>query len=210
MKVISIIVMSVLMSVLLSQNCQCEIGRVAPISITDSIGHVKKLSMKSDSVSLANKKIAQKESIRQELVNEVDKYISKKAYRQRFHKDISEHLVEVSLKNNFDIAFAMAQAEIETCYGTTGIGISRRSMYGVYITYKNLNASTDYYINMIQQKYLGNKRSINDLIKNYVTLKGSKRYSSNIKYESLLKKKWKDISTNTKISRLQKQYENID
>lgn len=208
MKVISIIVMSVLMSVLLSQNCQCEIGRVAPISVTDSIGHVTKLSMKSDSVSLTNKKIAQKESIRQELVNEVDKYISKKAYRQKFHKDISEHLVEVALKNNFDIAFAMAQAEIETCFGTAGIGVSRRSMYGVYITYRSHNASTDYYIDLVKRKYLGKKRTFEQLANNYVTLSGA-RYSKNPKYEYHFKSAWANIKSNTKISRLQKRYESI-
>lgn len=205
MRIIKVVVMSVLMSVLLSQNCQCEVSRVAPISHTDSIGHVKKFSGEN----LENKKIAQKNKIKKELVEEVDKYIHKKTKKKKFHKDISEHLVEVALKNNFDIAFAMAQAEIETCFGTAGIGISRRSMYGVYITYKDYNASTDYYIDLVKRKYLGNKKTFQQLANNYVTLGGA-RYSKNPKYESIFKSAWTNIKSNTKISRLQAQYYEID
>lgn len=134
------------------------------------------------------------------LTEEVEKYIESKT--KKFDRDISKHLVEECLNNDIDICFALAQAQIETNFGTAGIGKSRKSMYGVYKTYKSRKHSTSAYIELLKTKYLGSKKTIHHLMKNFVTLGGS-RYSSNPKYESELKKAYQEIKKITKISKLQ-------
>lgn len=135
------------------------------------------------------------------LTEEVEDYIESKT--KKFDKDISKHLVEECLNNDIDICFALAQAQIETNFGTTGIGKSRKSMYGVYKTFKSRKHSTEHYIALLKEKYLGTKKTIHHLMKNYATLKGGYRYSSNPKYESELKKAYSEIKRKTKISELQ-------
>ena len=72
-----------------------------------------------------------KDSIKNEIIDEVSKYV--KIQAPRAHKFISMHLVQAGLANDIDICFMMAQTQIETRYGTTGVGreSSRRSMFGV-------------------------------------------------------------------------------
>lgn len=163
------------------------------------VEHVNKaLSTQVDSV---NKKIAL-ENCTVILTEEVNSYIESKVGRKINTHDISKHIVKESLDNDIDICFVLAQAEIETAFGTTGIGKSRRSMYGVYITFKSHNHSTSYYIDLLKRNYLGTKKTIHHLMKNFVNLNGH-RYSSDKNYEGKLKKKYQEIKNNTKISRLQ-------
>jgi len=163
------------------------------------VEHVNKaLSTQVDSV---NKKIAL-ENCTVVLTEEVNSYIESKIGRKINTHDISKHIVKESLDNDIDICFVLAQAEIETAFGTTGIGKSRRSMYGVYITFKSHNHSTSYYIDLIKKNYLGTKKTIHHLMKNFVNLNGH-RYSSDKNYEGKLKKKYLEIKNNTKISKLQ-------
>lgn len=160
--------------------------------------YVKKaVSAKADSV---NKENAHKVDLKDSLVEEVDKYIRKRL--KNFDKDISEHIANECLANDIDICFALAQAQIETNFGTTGIGKSRKSMYGVYRTYKTKKHSTSDWIRLLKSNYLGSKKSIKKLMENYVTLNG-KRYSQNPRYESILKSTYQTIKSTTNISRLQ-------
>lgn len=163
------------------------------------IEHVEKV----DSVQAVsmNKKIALK-NCTVLLTSEVEDYIESKVGKKIKTHDISKHIVKESLDNDIDICFVLAQAEIETAFGTTGIGKSRRSVYGVYITFKNHNASTTHYINLLKKNYLGTKKTIHHLMKNFVNLNGH-RYSSDKNYEGKLKKKYLEIKNNTKISKLQ-------
>lgn len=162
------------------------------------VEHVEKV----DSVQAVfmNKKIAL-ENCKVVLTSEVEEYIRKNTTR-KFDKDISSHIVKKCLDNNIDICFALAQAQNETCFGTTGIGKSRKSMYGVYKTYKHLNHSTTAYIDLLKRKYLGKKKTVHHLMNNFVNLNGY-RYSSNKNYERELKRTYESIKKQTKIFKLQ-------
>lgn len=191
-------------TIMMSMCMLCFSGNIAEdqVSAKPVTGNVIEYVKKVDStqVDSMNKKIAQ-DSIRQELYKEVESYIRK--YTTRFDKDITKHLVDECIINGIDICFCLAQAQIETNFGTAGIGNSRKSMYGVYRTYKSRNASTTDWINLIKKNYLGQKKTIHHLMKNYVTLIGSYRYSSNKNYERDLKKTYTSIKNSTKIYKLQ-------
>ena len=163
------------------------------------VEHVEKVDT-AQAVSM-NKKIAL-ENCTVVLTNEVESYIERKVGRKVDSYGISKHIVKESLDNDIDICFVLAQAEIETAFGTTGIGKSRKSMYGVYVNYRNHNHSTSEYIKLIKGKYLGSKKTIHHLMKNFVNL-GGHRYSSDKNYEEKLKKKYQEIKSKTKIFKLQ-------
>lgn len=162
------------------------------------IEHVEKVD--SAQAVFMNKKIAL-ENCKVVLTSEVEEYIRKNTTR-KFDKDISSHIVKECLDNDIDICFALAQAQNETCFGTTGIGKSRNSMYGVYKTYKHRNHSTTAYIDLLKRKYLGKKKTVHHLMNNFVNLNGH-RYSSNKNYERELKRTYEYIKKKTKIFKLQ-------
>ena len=163
------------------------------------VEHVEKAD--SAQAECVNKKIALR-NCTIVLTNEVEKYIESKVGKKIKTQDISKHIVKECLDNDIDICFALAQAQNETAFGTTGIGKSRRSMYGVYVTYKNHNHSTSEYIRLLKEKYLGKRKTIHHLMKNFVNLSGH-RYSSNKNYEIELKRTYEDIKSKTKIFKLQ-------
>lgn len=139
---------------------------------------------------------------KERLIREVDSYIDSKVGDKIRTYDISKHIVNECLDNDIDICFVLAQAKIETAFGTTGIGRTRRSMYGVYITFKTHNSSTSHYISMLKDNYLGSKKTIHDLMRNFVNLNGH-RYSSSKTYERKLRITYNEIKKDTKIFMLQ-------
>lgn len=191
-------------TIMMSMCMLCFSGNIAEeqVSAQPVTGSVIEYVEKAEStkVDSANKNNAQ-DSIKQELYKEVESYIRKHA--PKFDKDITKHLVDECVINDIDICFCLAQTQIETNFGTAGIGVSRKSMYGVYRTYKSRNASTTDWINLIKKNYLGKNKTIHHLMKNYVTLFGSYRYSSNKNYERDLKKVYTFIKNSTKIYKLQ-------
>lgn len=200
-----LLVMSLSMLVVSAPSCAEEQELAKPVTGTKCEYVEKALSTQVDSV---NKKIAHDNCIIL-LTSEVEKYIQSRIGRKIDVHDISSHIVKESLDNDIDICFVLAQAEIETLFGTKGIGRSRKSMYGVYITYKTHNKSTTYYIKLIKDKYLGSKKTVHHLMRNFVSLSGH-RYSSNKNYESDLKGKYKEIEKSTKIKKLQDECNKYD
>lgn len=166
------------------------------------IEHVTKVD--SAKAGPTHKEIAQK-NCKVLLNKEVESYIESKVGKKIKTEDISKHIVKECLDNDIDICFVLAQAEIETAFGTTGIGRTRRSIYGVYITFKNHNASTTHYIQLLKKNYLGDRKTIKHLMNNFVTLSG-KRYSQNKQYEGILKGKYQEIKKKTNIKKLQDEY----
>lgn len=193
-----LVMMSLSMLVVSTPSCAEELN-VASLVTGTKCEYVKKAS--STQVGVVNKKTAHDNSIKL-LTEEVEKYIQSRIGRKIDVYDISSHIVKESLDNDIDICFVLAQAEIETLFGTKGIGRSRKSMYGVYITFNTHNKSTTYYIKLIKDKYLGSKKTVHHLMNNFVSLSGH-RYSTNKNYESELKKKYQEIVSTTKIKKLQ-------
>lgn len=153
------------------------------------------------------------DSIRTELVRATNEYISRNFPKSKL---TGEALVTACEKHDFDLCFALAQAEIESHLGTAGKakrtnspwnvhawdGRSAQQMNKMGYGYSHPDQSIEPYIELVKSKYLGTKRTIYDLMKNYVTLSG-KRYASNPTYEYSLKVAYNRICTKTELNNLQ-------
>lgn len=147
-----------------------------------------------------------KDSIKNEIIDEVSKYV--KIQAPRAHKFISMHLVQAGLANDIDICFMMAQTQIETCYGTTGAGreSSRRSMFGVTSKkYPNYEAAINHYCEVLKKYYLVKGKTEQHLMTKYVTGTGG-RYAGNPQYEIELRTAYNQIKRTTNIYSLQEEY----
>lgn len=107
-----------------------------------------------------------------------------------------EMLVNACEQNNFDLAFTMAVANLESCFGCTPRSKKENSVFSVgaydngknVCSYANQNESIVPFINLIKNDYLTDKKTINDLLEpgqfvNYIGL----RYAKNQKYENQIK-----------------------
>lgn len=153
------------------------------------------------------------DSIRTELVRQTDSYIS-----QNFPKSklTGEALVMACEKHDFNICFALAQAEIESGLGTAGKakrtnnpwnvgawdGRTVQKMNKLGYGYSHPDQSIEPYIELVKTKYLGNKRTIHDLMVRYTTLSGH-RYAADPNYERALKSTYRRICTKTTLRELQ-------
>ena len=109
-------------------------------------------------------------------------------------ENIAKAICDIALENDIDICFILAQGTIETHLGTTGIGKSRKSIFGVYKTYKNYGDCIRSYASILKKSYLTRGRTEKDLMKRYVTINGA-RYAGNPEYEKELSKKYREISS---------------
>jgi flagellum-specific peptidoglycan hydrolase FlgJ len=150
-----------------------------------------------------------KDSIKNVLIDEVEKYIFEKA--PKVYQNLPEYLVHKSLEENIDLCFVMAQTELETNYGTLGLGreSSRRSLFGVMKgKYSSYEDAVDDYFYLLKKSYLVKGRDEQYLMRNYVTGSGY-RYAGNPHYEVELSSKYKIIKKTTNISQLIEDYKNI-
>lgn len=153
-----------------------------------------------------------KDSIQRLLVQEIDNYISK---RFPTSKLTGSALVDICTKHDFDIAFCMAQAQIESGFGTAGKGKKTNNPWnvGAYDSrsvqdmiraghgYTHPDQSIEPYVELVKTKYLGSRKTIHDLMRNYVTLSGH-RYASGKGYETKLKNVYRTICSKTSIKEL--------
>ena len=189
------------------------------LSMTSTIEHninsdkVEMCNINDDSILLAkslefkNLCIQQKkDSVKDILINEVEEYIFDIA--PKTNKNIPMYLVEHALNYNIDLAFMMAQTQIETIFGTVGVGreSSRHSLFGVAIKkYMNYELAINDYCKILKKYYLTHGRTEQHLLQLYVTTSGA-RYAENPNYEVLLRKAYKTIINNTNIKNLQLKY----
>lgn len=153
-----------------------------------------------------------KDSIRTELIQEVDKYISKLFPNSRL---TAQTLVTTCEVHNFDIVFAMAQGQIESGFGTAGKAKHTNSVWNVGqhdgrsittmnklgLNFTHPDRSIEPYIVLVKTNYLGDKRTYNDLMNRYVNLSGH-RYASNPRYETSLRQTYNRIVRTTRIQEL--------
>lgn len=153
------------------------------------------------------------DSIRNELVLHTNSYITKNFPKSKL---TGEALVTACEKHDFDICFALAQAEIESSMGTAGKAAKTNSPWNVGAWsnrsaqemnrlgygYSHPDHSIEPYIELVKTKYLGNKRTIHDLMRRYVTLGGT-RYASDPGYEAALRAAYRRICSKTTIRELQ-------
>lgn len=162
-----------------------------------------------DTVFVDTPKTLIKDSIKSELIDEVETYIFKNF--PRTHKKIPALLVENGLEHNIDIMFMMAQTQQETGFGTMGAGrtSSRRSLFGVAVRrYSNYDHAIEDYCKLLKKSYLIKGRTEQHLMRRYVTTGGA-RYAGDPNYEATLRRTYSNISKNTRIKELQDKYTKV-
>lgn len=146
-----------------------------------------------------------------DLVDEVQSYIDLIAPTSNLR---GYAIVEECEKYNIDICFVLTQAEIESHFGTKGLGSKINNVFNVGVfdgksiseidkKYKpdHPNKSIRLYLELLTTNYLVGKVE-EDLMQNYVDKNGS-RYASNPDYEAMFSAKYKYICENTKIKEIQ-------
>jgi flagellum-specific peptidoglycan hydrolase FlgJ len=147
-----------------------------------------------------------------ELVKEVKVYIDSVAPASNL---TGYAIVDYSEKYDLDIKFVLAQAQIESHFGTTGMALKTNSVFnvGAYdsASYDNINGKFKYkhpdysiepYMQLLYKDYITGTKTELDLMAKYVN-KNGKRYSSNANYENDLFNLYKSIDKTTRITELQ-------
>lgn len=121
-------------------------------------------------------------------------------------------LVEQCERYGIPITFALAQGEVESHFGTTGLAYRTNSVWnvGAYDNYSyneiqhkfnNPNDSVIPYLDLLVNNYLPSK-TIEDLLENFTDINGN-RYASDTYYENKLKAKIDYIQKHYPIAELQ-------
>ena len=147
--------------------------------------------------------------VKAELVDVTQHYIDSVAPNSGLRALI---LVENCEKYGIPIIFTLAQGEIESHFGTTGLAYRTNSVWNVGAfddytlndiqhKFNNPNDSVNPYLDLLVNNYLPSK-SIEDLLENFVDINGN-RYASDPHYETKLKSKVGYIKEHYRIDELQ-------
>ena len=140
------------------------------------------------------------DSISNVKINACQAYMEKALKNQGYNNDSTDlspqALVKASEKYSFDLPLLMAAAHLESCFGATPRAKRTNSVYSVgaydngrdMITYSHPDQSIDGYINLLNNDYLTDGKTIDDLLKpgGFINKNGH-RYASKKNYEALLK-----------------------
>ena len=130
-------------------------------------------------------------------------------------------LIDLCTEYNVDVAFVLAQGQIESHFATKGTARRTNSIFnvGAYdghsanrqcrngFGFEDPNDSIEPYLMLLTSDYLVNGKTINDLMKNYVNKLGM-RYASNLKYESQLRSVYNRIYCNPRFKTAYEEYKN--
>lgn len=156
------------------------------------------------------------EGVKDDIVTEIDNYIDSVAPESCLN---GIKLFELCEQYEVDVRFAMAQAEIESHYGTKGIAAKTNIVWNVK-TYDNLTAndmiksgnaykhpdnSIEPYLRLLVNDYLVNGKTEEDMFVNFVNVNGN-RYATNEKYEEKMLTVYNRINLSTNLSDLLKEY----
>ena len=147
-----------------------------------------------------------------ELVKEVKAYIDSVAPTSSL---TGYAIVDYSEKYDLDIKFVLAQGQIESHFGTTGMAVKTNSVFnvGAYdsrsyekingkFKYKHPDFSIEPYMQLLYKEYITGSKTELDLMAKYIN-KNGQRYSSNTNYENDLLNLYKSIDKLTRITELQ-------
>ncbi len=152
-----------------------------------------------------------------QLTREVQSYIDKIAPTSNIR---GYAIVDECEKYGINICFVLAQAEIESHFGTKGLGGKFNNVFNINVhdkvkgesnmnkkyIYKYPNESIEPYLKLLVDNYLVDKLET-DLLNKYVNKNGL-RYATDPDYEVKLRGKYNSIVENTNISQLQAQLRN--
>lgn len=158
------------------------------------------------------------DSVKTQLINEVDTYINTIAPSSKLDGEI---VVDMCCEYNVDIAFVLAQGQIESHFGTTGTARKTNSVFnvGAYNGYSaskqrangfgfsHPNESVEPFLILLTTNYLVNGKTINDLMMSYINYLGM-RYASDTRYEYMLRSVYNKINSKTNIKSLYNEYIN--
>lgn len=147
-----------------------------------------------------------------DLVAEVKAYIDSVAPTSSLN---GYAVVDYCEKYDLDIKFVLAQGQLESHFGTTGMAIKTNSVFnvGAYdkltieeingkFKYKHPDYSIEPYMKLLYRDYIYGSKTELDLMAKYVN-KAGKRYSSNMNYEKDMLNLYAKIGKETNISNLQ-------
>ena len=149
------------------------------------------------------------QGVKSDLVDATQNYIDSIAPNSNLRALI---LVERCEEYKIPITFVLAQGELESKFGTTGLAYRTNSIWnvGAYdnydiknikIKYENPNDSVEPYLNLLNSNYL-NGKTIEDVLDSFTDINGN-RYATDKYYESKLKTIHNYILTNHNIDSLQ-------
>lgn len=149
------------------------------------------------------------QGVKSDLVDATQNYIDSIAPNSNLRALI---LVEKCEEYKIPITFVLAQGELESKFGTTGLAYRTNSIWnvGAYdnydikdikIKYENPNDSVEPYLSLLNSNYL-NGKTIEDLFDSFTDINGN-RYATDKYYESKLKTIHNYILTNHDIDSLQ-------
>lgn len=179
-----------------------------PLTSSNFISHI--ISTKNN--------IEYTDSVKTQLITEVDTYINTIAPSSKLDGEI---VVDMCCEYNVDIAFVLAQGQIESHFGTAGTARKTNSIFnvGAYDGYSaakqrangfgfsHPNESVEPYLILLTNNYLVNGKTINDLMYVYVNHLGM-RYASDTRYECMLRSVYNKINSKTNINSLYNEYIN--
>lgn len=146
------------------------------------------------------------------LVKEVDQYIDSVAPTSNL---TGYAVVDNSEKYDLDIKFVLAQGQIESHFGTTGMATKTNNVFnvGMYdnkkveeihgkFKYRHPDYSIEPYMQLLYRDYITGTKTELDLMAKYVN-KDGQRYSTNSAYEKTLFDLYVKIDSCTSITELQ-------
>lgn len=146
-----------------------------------------------------------------QLTHEVQNYINTIAPTSNLR---AYAIIDECESYNVDVIFVLTQAQLESHFGTKGIGSKLNNVFNVGVfdglSHEKVNKNYKYdypnesikpYLELLTTRYLVQKTE-EDLMNKYVDING-KRYASDTHYEERFKSQYNYIKSNTKIEELQ-------
>jgi hypothetical protein len=140
------------------------------------------------------------DTVFQQKVNACRKYMEYALTNQHYTLDSTdlkpETLVKASMERNFDLPFLMAVAHQESCFGATPRAQRTNSVFSEgswdngknTVTYSDPNESVYGYIDLLNNSYLVNGKTLFDLLSPGAFVNGvGNRYAKDTSYESKIK-----------------------
>lgn len=125
------------------------------------------------------------------------------------------NLVDLCLDYDVDICFVIAQAHVESHFGTRGMAQKTHSVFNVgagdgyqydaiqkIYKYEHPDSSVAPYLDLLTASYLVEGRTEHDLMHDFTTPNG-KRYATNPEYEKKLRYRYAQFKKDTRILELQ-------
>lgn len=156
------------------------------------------------------------EGIKDDIVTEIDCYIDSIAPDSGLN---GIKLFELCNKYGVDVRFAMAQAQVESHFGTKGMAAKTNIVWNVKTydnrtlddirkhndDFKHPDESIEPYLSLLVNSYFVDGKTEEDMFINFVN-KDGKRYASNTNYENAMLSVYERINNETDLKRLLKEY----